>query len=297
MAFLTIFTPAYNRAHTLGRTYDSLCSQDCKDFIWLIIDDGSQDNTKDLVRGWQERNNGFEIRYIYKENGGMHTAHNCAYEMIDTPFNVCIDSDDRLAAGAVGKIKACCQLVWEKDYGGIIALDSDFQGSIIGKGFPKELKETTLGGYYASGGAGDKKLIYRTDVINSVPPYPVFPGEKYVGLVYKYTLVDQNWKLLVLDDVVCEVEYQAEGSSGTMWRQYLQSPQGFAFLRKTAMEYPTSITRLILDCIHYCSSSCIVGNRSYIGQSPRKLLTLLCTPLGWLETAYIRYKVKKMDRS
>ena len=71
---LTIFTPAYNRAHTLSRTYESLCRQSCKDFIWLIVDDGSADNTVELVRDWQSRDNGFTIQYIYKENGGMHTA-------------------------------------------------------------------------------------------------------------------------------------------------------------------------------------------------------------------------------
>lgn len=79
MAFLTVFTPAYNRAHTLPRTYESLCQQDCKDFIWLIVDDGSTDETADLVKGWQKEKNGFEIQYIYKENGGMHTAHNKAW--------------------------------------------------------------------------------------------------------------------------------------------------------------------------------------------------------------------------
>ena len=68
---LTIFTPAYNRAHTLPRTYESLCRQSCKAFIWLIVDDGSTDNTAALVQQWQSRDNGFEIQYIYKENGGM----------------------------------------------------------------------------------------------------------------------------------------------------------------------------------------------------------------------------------
>ena len=74
MILLTIFTPAYNRAHTLSRTYKSLLDQDCKDFIWMIIDDGSTDHTKELVREWQEKDNGFEIQYIYKENGGMHVV-------------------------------------------------------------------------------------------------------------------------------------------------------------------------------------------------------------------------------
>ena len=292
MAFLTIFTPAYNRAHTLPRTYESLLAQDCKDFVWLVIDDGSQDNTAELIHGWQAQENGFEIQYIYKENGGMHTAHNTAYEHITTELNTCIDSDDKLAPGAVSKIKTAWESVRNKGYAGLIALDADFAGNIIGKGFPADLRETTLGGYYASGGTGDKKLIYRTDVINSVPPYPVFDGEKYVGLVYKYTLIDQQYKLSVLDEVVCEVEYQADGSTGTMWRQYLNNPRGFAFLRKTAMQYPTSTKRLILDCIHYCSSSQISKNKEYIKESPRKLLTVLCTPAGWVLTAYIKKKSK-----
>lgn len=295
MAFITIFTPTYNRAHTLTRTYESLCKQDCKDFIWLIVDDGSKDETAELVYDWQKKENDFEIQYIYKENGGMHTAHNVAYENIHTELNVCIDSDDRMAPGAVRKIKDVWVRVRNQDYAGIIALDVDFSGNIIGKGFPDGMTDTTLGGYYASGGTGDKKLIYRTDIINSMPPYPVFPGEKYVGLVYKYTLIDQKYKLFVLDEIVCEVEYQPDGSSGTMWKQYLKNPKGFAFLRKIAMQYPTSKKRLVQDCIHYCSSSQISKNRNYIKESPKKLLTVLCTPLGLILTWFIRKKVKEND--
>lgn len=67
MQTLTVFTPAYNRAHTIGRTYKSLCSQKCKDFVWLIVDDGSTDNTAELVKDWMSKDNGFEIQYIYKE--------------------------------------------------------------------------------------------------------------------------------------------------------------------------------------------------------------------------------------
>ena len=91
---LTVFTPTYNRAHTLPRLYNSLVRQSCQDFKWLIIDDGSSDNTRILVDTWRNEQNGFDIVYNYKKNGGMHTAHNRAYELIDTELNVCIDSDD-----------------------------------------------------------------------------------------------------------------------------------------------------------------------------------------------------------
>lgn len=293
MPTLTIFTPTYNRKNTLCRTYDSLLSQDCKDFIWLIIDDGSTDNTAELVKEWRERDNGFEIRYIYKENGGMHTAHNTAYENIDTELNVCIDSDDMLAPGAVGFILKKWDEVRADGYAGIIGLDADFNGNVIGKGFPDALKETTLVGYYRSGGYGDKKLVYRTDVINMYPPYPVFSGEKYVSLAYKYRLIDQDYKLAVLDEVLCNVEYQADGSSGTMYKQYIKNPKGFAFWRKVCMQYPQSTKRMLVDCVHYVSSSILSQNKKFISESPKKILTVLAIPFGGVLTLFIKKKAKE----
>ena len=290
---LTIFTPAYNRAHTLPRTYESLCQQKCKDFIWLIVDDGSQDNTAELVRLWQARDNGFEIRYIYKENGGMHTAHNTAYEHIDTELNTCIDSDDKLAPDAVEKILRKWDQVKDQGYAGIIGLDADFEGKIIGKGFPEGLTETTVVGYYAAGGSGDKKLVYRTDIINQYPPYPVFEGEKYVSLAYKYRLIDQTYKMAVLDEVLCNVEYQPDGSSGTMWKQYLKNPRGFAFWRKICMQYPESKKRLFVDCVHYVAESMIARERHYIKTSPRKFLSLLAVPFGVVLAVLIRRKATR----
>ena len=290
MAVLTVFTPAYNRAHTLPRTYGSLCAQDCKDFVWLIVDDGSSDNTAELVRQWQGKENGFEIRYICKENGGMHTAHNTAYENIDTELNVCIDSDDCLAPGAVRKILAKWDEVKQLGYAGLVGLDADLDGRLIGKGFPEGMTETTLTGYYAAGGRGDKKLVYRMDVINRYPPYPVFEGERYVALAYKYRLIDQDYKLAVLNEVLCNVEYQADGHSTGMWKEYARSPKGFAFWRRVCMQYPESGKRLIVDCIHYCSSSILSRDRQFVLNSPHRLLTVLCLPLGMLLAMVVRYK-------
>ena len=290
---LTIFTPAYNRAHTIGRTYESLKKQNCKEFIWLIIDDGSTDNTSELVEQWKNESCGFEIRYIYKENGGMHTAHNIAYENIDTELNMCIDSDDCLAEEAVQKILNKWEAVKDFGYAGIIGLDADMNtGEIIGCKFPEDMWETTLVDYYAIGGKGDKKIIYRTDDIKRYPPYPVFAGEKYVALAYKYRLIDNDYKLAVLNEVLCNVEYQTDGSSGTMYKQYLKNPRGFAFWRKISMQYPESRKRMFRDCVHYVSSSLIAHNCHFIKESPKKVYTLLAIPFGALLTVYIKYKAR-----
>ncbi len=278
---ITVFTPAYNRSHTLPKTLESLKMQKNKKFKWLIVDDGSTDNTKKLVQQWLKEDYGFEIKYIYKENGGMHTAHNVAYENIDTELNICVDSDDCLAEDAIDKILAFWDSHEHENYAGIIGLDSDLNGKLIGKDLG-DLKETTLSGYYNQGGFGDKKLVYRTDIINEYPPYPVFEGERYVGLNYKYILIDQNYKLLVLNEVLCNVEYQLDGSTNNMWKQYYNNPKGFAFLRKFYMQYNNSLKRDIMDCIHYVSSSLLANNPNFIKESPKKLLTILCIPFGYL---------------
>lgn len=286
---LTIFTPAYNRAHTIDRTYKSLLGQSNKNFIWLIVDDGSTDNTRDLVESWQKNDNGFEIRYIYKENGGMHTAHNTAYENIDTELNTCIDSDDYLADEAVEKILSFWNKYGSDKYAGIIGLDADFDNNVIGKGFPDGLTETTLDGYYKAGGSGDKKMVYRTEVMNKYPPYPEFEDEKFVALGYKYLLCDQDYKLLVLNEILVNVEYQTDGSTKNMFSQYRKNPKGFQFSRLERMKYETGIS-LFRVCIHYISCSMFSKDKRFLKKSPKKLATLLAIPFGILLNLLIRYK-------
>ena len=292
MKTLTIFTPAYNRAHTITRTYESLCRQTSKDFEWLVIDDGSTDNTRELVEKWIEENK-IPIRYIYQQNQGMHGAHNTAYKNIDTELNTCIDSDDYMPDDAVEKICSFWKEHGSDRYAGIIGLDVTENGKVIGTGFPTGLKETTLGDFYLQGGSGDKKLVYRTSVIRQYPEYPLFEGERYVGLAYKYMLIDQNYKLLTLNEPLVVVEYQEDGSSVNMYRQYWNNPKGFAFFRKAEMVTTKSVKRRFMVCIHYVSSSLIAKNKHFIKESPRKLTTLLAIPFGYLLYRHIAYKVKK----
>lgn len=292
MKLLTIFTPAYNRAHTIDRTYQSLINQTCKDFLWLIVDDGSTDGTKKLVEGWI-RENKIPITYIYQENQGMHGAHNTAYKNITTELNTCIDSDDWMPHDAVEKIiNAWKEHSYEK-YAGIIGLDQTADGKLIGTNFPENLKETTLQGFYEAGGQGDKKLVYRTDIIKQYPEYPLFKGERYVGLAYKYMLIDQDWKLITLNEPLVTVDYQLEGSSFSMYRQYWNNPKGFAFFRKTEMICTKSLKRQFIVCAHYVSSSIISKNWGFIKESPKKMMTIIATPLGLGLYLFIRRKVKK----
>ena len=290
---LTVFTPTYNRVQTLARTYKSLCNQTCKDFVWLIVDDGSSDNTQEVVEGWIMENI-IPINYIYQENQGMHGAHNTAYKNIHTVLNTCIDSDDYMPENAVEKIISFWKKHGSENVAGIIGLDATEDGTIIGDRFPEGLEKTTLRGYYEDmKGTGDKKLVYRTSVICNVPEYPIFKGEKYVGLLYKYNLIDEFLPLLVLNDVLVIVEYQDDGSSRGMWRQFWNNPKGFAFLRKFDMKQTHSWKRKIIDNIHYVSHSIRSGNSNFIKESPMKWLTFLSLLPGFLLYLINRHKVKR----
>ena len=287
---LTVFTPAYNRAHTLPRAFEALKKQSDKRFVWLIVDDGSTDNTREVVEDFQKEDCGFKIEYVYKENGGMHTAHNLAYKLIKTELNTCIDSDDTIGDEAVGKILD----FWEKngsdEFAGIVGFDTDFEGNVIGSRFPEDLKKTTLGAYYKNGGSGDKKLVYRTDVVKKYPPYPEYEGEKLVPLGSLYTLIDQDYELLVLDEALCRVEYQPDGSGASIFRQYRQSPKGFAYSRIIRMKYSDSFKERATGAIHYISSCIFAREKHFLKKSPKKLLTVLMIPFGVLLNIYIRIK-------
>ena len=289
---LTIFTPAYNRAYTLHLGYEALLRQTCQDFEWLIIDDGSTDNTRELVSGWIKENK-IPIRYHYQENQGMHGAHNTAYRLITTELNTCIDSDDYMPDNAVEKIVTFWKKYGSNQVAGIIGLDADFQGNIIGTTFAE--KQTTLGNFYALGGKGDKKMIYRTEIINKYPEYPLFKGEKYVSLGYKYELIDQDYPLLTLNEVLVKVEYRPDGSSMNMFRQYIKNPQGFAFIRKSSMQLAPTAKRRFMEAIHYVSSSLILKNKRFLQESPKKFLTLCAIPFGIALYLFIRFKTRNIQ--
>ena len=287
---LTVFTPAYNRAHTIRRTYESLCRQTCKDFEWLIIDDGSSDNTRELVEEWK-KDNKIPIRYIYQENQGMHGAHNTAYRNIHTELNTCIDSDDWMPDDAVEKIVN----IWKKEgnpgLSGLVGLDVIEDGSVIGTRFPENRKTIKVGKFYEEGGTGDKKLVYRTDVINGTPDYPIYEGERYFGLAYKYLLVEEKYEMLVVNHPLVVVEYQQDGSSYSMYRQYWNNPNGWMFYRKFEMDHTTSFLRKLKLSIHYVSSCIRARQFGKILDNSQPFLTLLLFPIGIAFYFYTKYKV------
>lgn len=288
---LTVFTPTYNRAGLLGRLYESLCRQTNKNFKWLVIDDGSADNTKNIVNGWIKENQ-INIEYFYKNNGGMHTAHNAAYRIIDTELNVCVDSDDFMPDNAVEKIIEIWDNCLEKDsIAGIIGLDADLSGNIIGSKIPENLNFGNLNDLYNRHKVlGDKKIVLRTSVVKHYPLYPEFEKEKLVPLGILYLMIGRDYDFIYTNAVLCNVDYQPSGSSNTILKQYQQSPKGFLYARLMQIKYSQNSKDKIKPYLHLISSSLFSKDFKWIKQNNHYLWFLFLWPGGLLLHYYIKIK-------
>lgn len=290
MKTITIFTPTYNRGYCLHLCYESLKRQSNRDFKWLIIDDGSTDNTKKLVDTWITEGL-IEIEYHFQKNGGMHTGYNTAYALIDTELNVCIDSDDYLAEDAVHKILTFWSKNKDERYAGIVGLDATVNGEILGKKFPQNLLSSTLEDlYYNHKIPGDKKLVYRTEVVKRYPEYPVFEGESFVPLGSLYLQIDKDYELLCLNEVLCIVEYMEDGSTRNIFKQYKRHPKGFRYSREIELKYSSYSLVKIKAMIHSISCNIQLKNYRFLKDNEHKLLTILMLPMGLLLNRYVSFK-------
>ena len=289
---LTVFTPSYNRAHLIGRGYDSLCKQTCQDFEWLVIDDGSTDNTREVIAQYIAEQR-IAIRYIWKENGGLYTGYNIAYTNITSPLNVCIDSDDFIPENAVELILQTWNERGGEQYAGIIGLDfyAD-KKQPIGGYFPKDLNEVYLHDLYLYRiHLGDAKQVMRTDLMSHIAPQIGFPNEKDFNPIYMLLQACDTLPLLVINENLCWVDYQKTGMAANIFKQYVRSPHSLIKMRKMEMNLQRNTFRNLLRLnIHYVSSCLIARNKHWLKDSPKPLLTLLMAPFGFILYLFILWK-------
>ena len=294
---ITVFTPTYNRAYILEKCYNSLVRQTNKDFLWLIIDDGSTDNTKELVEDWKKENK-IEILYVYQENQGMAGAHNTAYEMIDTELNMCVDSDDYLTDNAIEIILNKWEQCDKNNTAGIVALDIYKDGKVVGTKLPENIKHEKLYDLYNKYNVkGDKKLIYRSDLTKKFK-YKITKGEKIVSSACKYYQIDQLYDLNILNQPVCVVEYLQDGMSNSVKKSYMKNPNGNIEYAKVILSIPnaTKINKF-KQAIHYVANANIIKQKKKTIEGKEKIYTIICYPLGMLYSMWIEKEKKKMEKS
>lgn len=230
---ITVFTPTFNRAYILEKLYFSLKRQSFQNFEWLVVDDGSSDNTEQLINEWK-REACFPIRYYKTENGGKHRAINRGLEYADGELFFTMDSDDELTADAMTKIDT-----WFKS----IECDHTFCGIVANKGITatetpnpifkdQYLDKTWLETYsYRENGklmlSGERAIIFYTDVHKKYT-FPEFPGEKFLTEAVVYNRIARDgYKLRFFNDIIWIYEYQDDGLTKAGSLNFIKNPKGY----------------------------------------------------------------------
>lgn len=292
MKTLTVITTTYNRAYCLHQVYESLCKQTSKDFIWMIVDDGSTDETKSIVAQWIAEKK-IIIEYYYKPNGGMHTARNYAYEMCKTLLNVVIDSDDWMTDNAVKLIIDCWNKHGTDKLYGLVAYNIDINGTIIGTKMPRDVETiTTFDLFEKYKVRGDKKIILRSD-LSKMYPYPEFQGEKFYPASYKFKHLDQDYKLYILHEAVCVVDYNQNSMTNHKFAQYKSCCRSFAHYRNEMVSLTESPTVIMRHVIHYIAESIFAGDKDFVRHSSKPVYTIVGLPFGVAYYFYLTHTSKE----
>ncbi len=276
---LTIFTPTYNRAYTLCRLYASLLRQTDKDFEWLIVDDGSTDNTRELVEAWKNENI-IPVRYVYQENAGKPSAHNRgAREALGELF-ICLDSDDYLTDDAVEIIRDG----WAKrDNGciGLLAYRLREDGSSITALRGDVTKSTLKDAYDRYGLTGDTALIFKADVLRR-HEFVFFEGEKFIPEGYLYDKLDAEGLLAFVKRGIYVCEYLPDGYTANMKRLLYKNPQGYFAYINQRLKIDRTLKHRFLDSIRYMAMAIAHGRKRKIRDAVYPALALAAYIPGWM---------------
>ncbi|MBQ3213402.1 MAG: glycosyltransferase family 2 protein [Clostridia bacterium] len=255
---LSIFTPTYNREDKIKDLYNSLVNQTNKNFIWLVIDDGSKDNTDKLIESYKKENK-IKIEYYKKENGGKNTAIDYANNVCHTDYIFCVDSDDTLKSDAVEKI-----------YKGIPKINND--DNYCGLLFTRDMHSNTPDYYKQIKSINDDTTVYFNEVRSfyTNPPetdivfklshakksqFPKIPNERFITESVYYDPIFYRYKFLFSPTHLSDCTYQEDGYTSQGMNLFFKNPQGFIYACKQtalyAIKYEKSLKKKIAKSTKY----------------------------------------------
>lgn len=284
METITILTPTYNRASYLPRLYESLLAQTGRDFLWLVVDDGSEDNTEKLIASLGGSD--FKIRYIRQKNAGKHTALNRGIGEIQTELTFIVDSDDYLPETAVETILRCHEKYrGRSDLCGYSFLRCHSDGRVNTAYFPTD----ELIGSYAqvriNGGiGGDKAEVFFTEILKRYP-FPVFPGEKYLPEDLVWMRMSGPYQMVHINQNIYFCDYLENGLTNTGRRMKIRSPRGMAlrsqvYLKDPSVRFQVKLKMMLLYQIYGRFAG--RPTKELKGEIGQRLLWLLCRAPAFL---------------
>lgn len=253
---ITVFTPTYNRAYILENLYRSLQRQTCTEFEWLVVDDGSSDNTEQLVGRWCAEEKSFPIRYVKQENGGKCSAINTGLSLAQGELFFTVDSDDYLTDDAIEKV-----IRWEAE----LPRDGNYCGFAGNLGTsPTETCNKLFPGGYLDGSAfdrysaadGERASVFYTEIHRRYP-YPIFPGEKFMTEAVTWNrMAHDGYKMRFFNDIIWIYEYKADGLTKAGYQIFINNPQGAGlFWREKAEFLKEPLHKKLLMWYGYASQS------------------------------------------
>lgn len=283
--FLTIFTPTYNRAYILPRLYESLCKQTMKDFEWLVVDDGSTDNTSKFITNCIKENK-IIIKYYHKENGGKASAYNLAAKHACGELFLCVDSDDYLVNNAVERVEA----LWKTDRNkvhneqkviGQIYFRQHTNRTLITK-YSGSVEFSTLLNFYRQHGLrGDTMLVYKTAIIAKYS-FPEYEGEKFIPEAFIYDQYDEEGVLHIYREVLYIGEYLPDGYTASIRKINHDNPKGYEAFIKQRLYNDDKIQYKITDTIRYIAIKLVMKDGKLLSDSSNVILTLILLIPSWI---------------
>jgi glycosyltransferase involved in cell wall biosynthesis len=284
VSLVTVLTPTYNRAATLRRLYESLCRQTFRDFEWLVIDDGSTDNTSELLAAWA-RTAPFAMRWETKPNGGKHTALNLGYQLVETRFTAMMDSDDWYTDDGLAVLMnhwASVPADERDEFASVEGRTMSPDGTPVTSRFPSDVFDSdTLTIRVIHDVSGDTMGIHRTEIL-AVHPFPDHEGYVTEGLVWNR--IAARYKTRFVNEFVAYKEYQSGGISDWTAAKVISAAKGFQQANEELLSTPVRLPfkHRLKAYVNFVRFSCHVGLslRQQARRAPSKTLWVAAAPLG-----------------
>ena len=287
---ITILTPTYNREKTLPIAYKSLLKQTVKDFEWLVIDDGSNDNTKTLVEKFISENK-IPIRYYYKKNGGKHTALNYGTKKSKGDLILILDSDDYLSKDAIELIHK----YWKKYSNNPKICGMTFLRNLKNPFYKEKLFDECVSNMidfkYNKGILADMCEVMRKDVLLKYP-YPTFKNERFLSEVIVTGEIAKKYDNAYIPIEIYYTEYLEDGLSKNWFKLVVNNPNGARANNLLFMSKEFKFIIRIKNCIMFDVFS-ILANKSVIKENKMKIFGILFYVPSFIIAQYLKYKYKK----
>lgn len=289
---ITVFTPTYNRAYILSRCYQSLIGQTTHNFKWLIVDDGSSDDTESLVSKWMSEKK-LDITYIKQVNAGKPAAHNTGVLNCDTELFICLDSDDFFKEDAIEAIYKEWETVkHKKDIVGLAMLKAYEDGKLTGTYFPNNLDETSIYDLYEEHHfKGELALIFRTEIIKDYL-FPIFNDEKFIGESVVYDLLSQHYKVKLVNTAIYLCEYMEDGYSKNAVELYKRNPKGYLYYLNQRVSLAQNTSKYRRSVIQYMTGCWRIGYSQWFKDFKDKKTLVIVLPIALKN--YLKFKLKNI---